>query len=454
MRILLAFSDSVANEMVEIALASRYQIELKSATDDDAVSRALVGEKAETFDLIFCDFPARATWVGELLVRGGVETPLVIFGSNVELDQKFAKTGLFGKSPVLAWINWTNWIRDLAEVFGKLPQPPAELQVATEDASEFQEVRTGLLLAISPVPCDIFIRLLSNRHLKIFSKGDVFDEFDYDRYGFQKMVRHFYIRRDGLSPFVERLTQVLQRRLKGRMSQDEATRLAEDLNITVRRIVRHWNPSPEVGELIKLSLNLTLQSIGKNPRLKAVLKKVTAQGRSYLAFHSVALCQISCALATAVGWGSKMTLSKLNFAAFMHDLVLEDEEEIARGPDLKAGLEALAKAKGNDAVARYLSHGVRAAELCRQFKEVPSDVDHILIDHHERPDGNGFPRKLTHLHIAPLAALFIIAHDLVEEIYQKGEFFEYGEFVRARKEVYASGHFKKVLNAIEGKDEA
>ena len=81
--------------------------------------------------------------------------------------------------------------------------------------------------------------------------------------------------------------------------------------------------------------------------------------------------------------------------------------------------------------------------------EVPADVDTIIRQHHEKADGKGFPRSLSHQYIAPLAVVFIIAHDLTQYTIRAGADFNASVFLGEVREKYKSNQFKKVLGCIE-----
>ena len=44
-------------------------------------------------------------------------------------------------------------------------------------------------------------------------------------------------------------------------------------------------------------------------------------------------------------------------------------------------------------VKSYKTHPAVAAEIAKGIDEVPPDVDTIIMQHHERPDGKGFPER-------------------------------------------------------------
>jgi HD-GYP domain-containing protein (c-di-GMP phosphodiesterase class II) len=90
-----------------------------------------------------------------------------------------------------------------------------------------------------------------------------------------------------------------------------------------------------------------------------------------------------------------------------------------------------------------------AAEVAKQFSEVPPDVDLIIAQHHERPDGSGFPRGLSSTYIAPLSAIFIVAHDMTQYAIEKGKAFKAADFLEEFREQYKPSQFRKVVQAIE-----
>ena len=84
------------------------------------------------------------------------------------------------------------------------------------------------------------------------------------------------------------------------------------------------------------------------------------------------------------------------------------------------------------------------------MKNVPADVDQIILQHHELKDGSGFPRGLTSSRISPMASLFIIVEDLLtflegaEDMEEKVSL-----FLKHRESQYNSGNFKKVFDAVK-----
>ena len=86
------------------------------------------------------------------------------------------------------------------------------------------------------------------------------------------------------------------------------------------------------------------------------------------------------------------------------------------------------------------------------MKVLPPDIDQILLQHHEKKDGTGFPRSLTSSRISQLTTFFTIVEELVEFI-GNGENLETSltDFIMWGDVYYDSGHHKKAYEMIKEK---
>jgi HD-GYP domain-containing protein (c-di-GMP phosphodiesterase class II) len=182
-----------------------------------------------------------------------------------------------------------------------------------------------------------------------------------------------------------------------------------------------------------------------DPRLYELIKSLTDFESSYLSWHSVSLCYISCRLSSLMTWDSPNTHYKLSLAAFLHDLAVKT-------PPLErvTTLEQLADAVATEAEKNaFREHPHEAASLARQMKDFPGDVDHIIAQHHELPNGGGFPLGINHTKISPLAAVFVVAHFVTEELFEVREAFSLKECVGRLEQIYTQGYFRRVITALK-----
>jgi hypothetical protein len=131
----------------------------------------------------------------------------------------------------------------------------------------------------------------------------------------------------------------------------------------------------------------------------------------------------------------------------LHDLTVDEKyyEDINHWNSLAASKE-----EKNPEVQKYRNHPSEAANLVLSMKNLPPDVDQIILQHHETQDGGGFPRRLPASRITPMATVFIITEDLIQFIGNSSDPVERVDlFLKDRQGVYTSGNFKKVFDALK-----
>jgi hypothetical protein len=88
--------------------------------------------------------------------------------------------------------------------------------------------------------------------------------------------------------------------------------------------------------------------------------------------------------------------------------------------------------------------------FCSEY--IPLDVDIIIHQHHERPDGKGFPAKLNYMKINPLSAVFILAHEIMnfhkDHPAKATESGGVKDFIKSLSIEYNKGYFKSLVQAM------
>lgn len=315
---------------------------------------------------------------------------------------------------------------------------------------DFSRINTNLLLRVSPLKSGIYIKLGAQKYLKIFQEGDVFDRNDLEKYLEKKKIDYFYLLNSEVGEFMGRLQQDLLEILKMKKGPQLAkvgAEVNEAVHETVKELISNLGVTPEVQTLVKSSMDLAVKNMSRSPRLSMVIERMKREPNRYISSHSMMLGEIACGIAHAAGWHSDATVYKLNLAAFLHDVTLKNHS-LASIQTLEE--LALRRSEFTDKeVAEYKDHPTAAAEIARQFTEVPPDVDVIVAQHHERPDGSGFPRGLTNANISPLGAAFLVAHDLLIYMMKVGDGWTMEGFLQENEAKYVGGNFKKIMKVMQ-----
>jgi HD-GYP domain-containing protein (c-di-GMP phosphodiesterase class II) len=309
-------------------------------------------------------------------------------------------------------------------------------------------IRTKLLLSVCPLKGDIYIRLNKDKFIKLFREGDIFDLADLEKYTTKKGVEYLFIRHEQCAEFAQKYKAELEKLIKSEhLNIADVAKLGESVQETVRELTTQIGFTKEVQELTKTQVQLTVKSMGKDPSLQDILKKLKMSEEKYISSHSALCSYLACAIAAQLQWGSDTTFYKLTLSSFLHDIHLNNHElaQLSTLQELeKSGGQFTPKEK-----AEFKEHPIVAADMAKKMSEVPPDVDVIIRQHHEKPDGTGFPRGLSHAYIAPLSVVFILAHDLAQYTIQSGSDFSVDTFLEKNRDKYKSAQFKKVLGCIE-----
>lgn len=439
MKILLIADNKDLKEILSFQITSKFPISVKESPSlKDGYEILKKDENA--FDLLICPYYGPESVLVKYLKERKIPLQAIFYFDPMILEPKSANIeGL----ACLGMVENTK----IVDGIGDLIRPLLEQGVKGDENLEYCPIRTELLIRATPLKSDIYIRLSKDKFVMLFHSGDQFGKEDLQKYYDTKGVEYMYLKRNETAEFITQFRQDLDALLaRTDLPEEEAIQASEAAQETVQDLVARVGFTIEVQELAKKNVELTLKTVGKNPKLNDILNRILTDG-NYLSQHSTLLAQVSCCIAKEMEWGSEASFTKLVLASYMHDISVTNPK-LARINTLKE-LEAKKAEFTVDEIKGYHLHPAKSADVVKSFQEIPADVDVIVLHHHERPNGSGFPRGLSHNYIAPLAAVFIVAHEMVQDIMDKKEKFSMPDFVTSKKPFYNQGNFKKVMVALE-----
>lgn len=209
---------------------------------------------------------------------------------------------------------------------------------------------------------------------------------------------------------------------------------------------------PEVNSPFKIeNLSKRVNSILKkkvqqNTKLKELFKKIVVnRDDPYMMNHIGLLINITTGISKQMDWGSEQTLEKFILASYLHDLSLGDNTKLAK----ISTKEEIEKAEDLTNEERKLVelHSIASKTLIENKREIPQDVHTIIEQHHELPNGRGFPNGLDHKRITPLSSIFIVSHLLTDYILSDPNW-SADKFVMKYKTLQKGPHFRKVFKCL------
>jgi len=308
---------------------------------------------------------------------------------------------------------------------------------------DYQEIRIKRFLNFTSLCCDAFIKIGESKFIKILEKDISYDKEQIEKYQ-KKEVEYLFIKKADYEGFCHHFSDLVSDRLEVAKGYSDEIQAVSQLAAfeSTRNLAKEFGVTEKAAKKVKQSVQATLNSIAKKPDLSAILKRIL-RGGDYISERSLLVSYFAGQICMNTSWSSPATLEKLSMAALFHDIGLE-ENRLARVSHLN---EAKDLSKEETLVIKQ--HPGLAAQLVSQGESIFSDVESIILQHHEKPDQSGFPRGLGALSISPLSCIFILASEFAYEVYGKQSAQVDKELIKERfKEKYNSGNFKKPLQAF------
>lgn len=306
-----------------------------------------------------------------------------------------------------------------------------------------------LVYRLGICPTDLFLKLGEDNWVKLFHKGSPFGEEERSKFEAKGLKEFWVLPEDighALGHFEDLLTAVTAD------STDAA--LISDATEFVWHMVQECGFREDVQKVVRQAMHQSLAVIRNNPDLRFFMERILRPEHGWLVKHSMITSHVSCAVAAHLGWTSEQTFLKLTMAALMHDMLLP-QLDVSEDVWVEAISGNRAQAAQNPEMKMFLQHPLEGAQLLRRFKDIPPDTDKIVLEHHERPEGDGFPRGLSGMQISPLGCLFIVAHSAAEVMLREpfNVRWRMSDLIQAMlPERWQSGNFKKIWQSFEKTD--
>lgn len=207
--------------------------------------------------------------------------------------------------------------------------------------------------------------------------------------------------------------------------------------------------SEEFKKNVEKEVTVTLEKMKKNQAIVGYLQQLelSRQQDDYLDEHIEILCILCTYMARSMGWFSDIVMQKLIYVCYMHDAPLFQCPKLAKIPNLK-NFEKLKSSLTQAEQNLFLSAPGASRDIAFSDHSAPPDAVTILMMQKELPDGKGFPRKIYANKIIPMAALFILAHDLTDEILNNSEW-SFEGWLKKASLTFKGGSFAKTLETLE-----
>lgn len=300
---------------------------------------------------------------------------------------------------------------------------------------------------------NLFIRIGNDKYIKIFNEDDTTDILDIKKYK-SKGIAYLYIQRATAMWVINQIQSQISIFLKAnnfrfvlRGASDSPEKRFEQ---KILRIDDEVHVDKDFKETIDKTVEKIRHLVEKETKVENYLKVLKEKQDEYALFtQKMNLTSlIACVLAKQLDWISKSTMDKLVYASVLCDITLAVRPQLLSIASIQE-FEKIKDTLSEEDQKMFLSHPKDSAFLIKKyFQLAPPDTDSLAYQHHEMPDGHGFPLHLKAEKISPLSALFIIANDFAY-YFLKDDEPSVDDFLLKASSKYDYVNFRKIIKALE-----
>lgn len=442
MKVLIVDDENDVAEILEYLIQDHFPGVTKTIIANSGNEAIKILSADHSIDLCICDHNmpnGMGSDVLKFLISENLKTKFVLCSTVIPRDKPFE----YPAEHVFSNIQKPDIGSGVEKVFKLIDKnPQGELSIL---ADEFVPISVHVLELLGKTPADIYLRMSDNKFIKCINASEEFSKIDRDKF-IAKPMEMLFVKKGDSRPTVN---QIILETIQNFMDR-RSLPLSEKMSIAHSQLVeliKFTGISPELAEASKKNIQQSVALIMKSPLLSDFWKGMNLLGeypsRLYT-LHSM----LASVVVKKIQWNSEATMFKLTLSAFLQDISL-DSIPLMEICDYREFLEKEEKFTRKE-VAKFNEHPLKATLLIASFKEIPPDIDRILLEQHEMPDGSGFPRKLNANQLGPLTCAFIITGIFARHILRDGHQFNLENFI-AYLEVrgYSRGNFKETFEAIK-----
>lgn len=293
----------------------------------------------------------------------------------------------------------------------KRAQESAALIEAEE--SDFAPIKLRSLYLFKTLPADAYLKLSPTKFMKVIDKDSRITQALIQSFAKRK-VKNIYLHKSDQVQVLEDAILELYIYLD---KYKDTKSILENL-IRAAGVVHTYLRDIGTGEAVLSIMDKIIEKCDKvcedEDSLLALLRQFPLSSGD-AAEKSVLCALFGCCVLKKLGYKSSATKGKLILSSLICDSTLENDDLCKINSHSDPNLRMFSEEEQEE----FKKHPMREGELASLFTKYP-EVDFILEQHHEQPDGSGFPAGIRGKKITLISAIFILSNELASFIIQRG----------------------------------
>jgi len=248
---------------------------------------------------------------------------------------------------------------------------------------EFSSVKIDEFYSSQPVLFDIFIKLRSNRYIKILHAGDTLSKERIDKYRNEKNMEYLYFQKKDLYKYVK-FNNYFTKKVIANKKVGGHKKVKMLQNVAEKFLEQSFSDGlkPLIIDQGKEIAENVYELVKNQEDLYAVFKDYSDFDPNAFT-HAYLVTMFSTAIIKQFEWQSKTTIECTALACLFHDI-----GKIKIDPNL---LNMKVDDMNDDQMEEYRKHPEYGLEMIDGNPLINNSVKQIILQHHEHFDGTGFP---------------------------------------------------------------
>lgn len=308
-------------------------------------------------------------------------------------------------SPIKSVGSIKKWHADESIPVGDGPDEETEI-----GDSKFTRIKIDELFEDTKAIFDFYLRLGTNRYIKIIHKGEISSSEQIRKYA-DNGAKYIYFLADDRADFIGYQNELTSEMLK-KSSVNEA-KIMKSLKTTTDKYIEEVFVQGIQPQLIEEGKNIChnmFEFARKDKSLRKVLSSLEEFNPAVYS-HSFLVSFFSTVISKNLDWVGTKTMEALSLGALFHDIGLVQIPENIVSKKLDE--------MSDDEQIIFKQHPKKGTETLEGIPSITQSIQHIVLQHHEMSNGSGFPMGLTGHKIFPLAKIIGLADGFSDYITEK-----------------------------------
>ncbi|MBT3584387.1 MAG: hypothetical protein HN509_05755 [Halobacteriovoraceae bacterium] len=387
------------------------------------------------------------TELAKSVVETAGERPIIFIGHEGMLKDRVEDT-FYSENETAQIYKKPYDIPEFVEIINKalewVQSQEFEQSIVEVDRDDYLPLKIRNFYLYKKVPYDVYVELTKTKFIKAISADKPYTEGDIQQIA-RRNVKYLYLHKTEHLKFLESAITKIQEALgKKSLGQKQIIQSQIAGVLVIHQYLRDVGISASIISLIESIIDSVDRNFEKYQHIKNFLNDFPLELGDYA--EQAILCAYFCqALTKGIGWSSDLSRNKLGLASILHNSLLENEElsriRSLEDPDLNLFMA--------DEIQLFKIHAEKAAELSQHFTGF-TDSDFIISQHHELPDGTGFPAGINANKLTNITCLFILAANFSADLALSGiSKFSLQKHLAEYENFYNTGNFKDSFKVFQ-----